>query len=125
DPLFGQGGARPTLRIGSITSPIRLDGRLDESAWTTADSIPILTERERREGATPPGRTVARVLMDAEQIIIGVRVEYADSIRVVNFARERDAALSNEDHLKLILDTFRDGRSGYIFAVHANGARDE
>src|SRR5262245_45904773 len=121
-PLFGQ-GTQPALRAGALTSSIRLDGRLDEPEWATADSIALLTEIEPREGAAPPGRTVARVLMDAQQIVIGVGVEYPDAIRVVNFARERDASLANEDHLKLILDTFRDGRSGYIFAVNANGAR--
>jgi hypothetical protein len=119
----GQADSRPTLRVGVLAAPIRLDGRLTEPAWFGADSIATLTEIEPQEGAPPPGRTIARVLMDAEQIVIGVRVEYPDSIRVVNFARERDASMSNEDHLKLIIDTFRDGRSGYIFAVNANGAR--
>jgi hypothetical protein len=41
----------------------------------------------------------------------------------VTFARERDAALTNEDHIRLVLDTFRDARSGYVFAINANGAR--
>src|SRR5439155_24397865 len=51
------------------------------------------------------------------------RCDYAPSTNVVTFARERDASLQNEDHVRLVLDTFRDGRSGYVFAVNANGAR--
>ena len=123
EPAGAQSERPPALRVGSITGAIRVDGRLDEDDWTRADSISLLTEIEPHEGSVPPGRTVARVLIDGAQIVIGVRVDYPDSIRLVTFARDRDASLSNEDHLKIILDTFRDGRSGYIFAVSANGAR--
>src|SRR5829696_344608 len=102
---------------------MRLDGRIDASAWSLDDSIATLREIETREGIAGTGRTVVRVIMRGDQIVFGVRVEYPDSVPIVTFARERDAALANEDHIKIILDTFRDGRSGYIFAVNANGAR--
>ena len=29
----------------------------------------------------------------------------------------------NEDHVKVVIDPFLDGQSGYILAVNANGAR--
>jgi hypothetical protein len=121
--LSAQNGGRASLRVGALSSSLRLDGRLEDPAWMAADSISSLTEIEPREGAVPTGRTVARVLMNHDQIVIGVRVSYPDSIRPVTFARERDASLSNEDHLRIIIDAFRDGRSGYVFAVNANGAR--
>jgi hypothetical protein len=56
----------------------------------------------------------------AGDILVGVR---CDPERITSFARERDANLSNEDHIKLVLDTYLDGRSGYIFVVNPNGAR--
>lgn len=36
---------------------------------------------------------------------------------------QRDAQLSSEDHVKIVLDTFLNGRTGYIFAINPNGAR--
>jgi hypothetical protein len=113
----------PALRAGVLAGAIRLDGRLDEAAWRAADSIASLTEIEPREGETPAGRTVVRVLAGAAEIVIGVRADDPEPARLVSFARERDAPLATEDHIKIVLDTYLDGRSGYVFAVNPNGAR--
>ena len=115
--------ARPVLRVGSANGTIHLDGRLDEAAWSSADSINGLTEIEPREGARPSGHTVIKLLATADAIIIGVRADDPEPSGIVTFARERDASLTNEDHLKFILDTYQDGRSGYVFAINPNGAR--
>jgi uncharacterized protein DUF5916 len=114
---------RPALRAGSVTGALRIDGRLDEAAWSAADSIDGITEIEPREGVRPSGRTVIRVLASADAIIIGIRADDPEPGGIVTFARERDAALANEDHVKIVLDTYQDGRSGYIFAMNPNGAR--
>ena len=115
--------SRPVLIAGRAGSGLRIDGRLDESAWSTADSIPNLTTTEPVEGGQPVGRTVVRVLADVGTIVIGVRADDPEPQRITSFARDRDASLQNEDHIRFVLDTYRDGRSGYVFAVNANGAR--
>ncbi|MFL5583073.1 MAG: DUF5916 domain-containing protein [Gemmatimonadaceae bacterium] len=112
---------RPTLRAQVAERAVRLDGRLDDAAWAAADSIADLVQIEPREGVAPSGRTVVRVLVDGDALVFGIRAD--DPGRIVAFARERDAALANEDHVKLVLDTYLDGRSGYVFAVNPNGAR--
>ena len=119
----GAVGARPTLRIGTANGALRLDGILDEAAWTAADSIADLTQIEPVEGGRPTGRTVVRVLASGDAIVVGVRADDPEASRITSFARERDAALGNEDHIRLVLDTYLDGRSGYIFVVNPNGAR--
>ena len=96
---------------------------MDEAMWATSDSIGELTEIEPVAGRRPAGRTVVRVLTSADQIVIGVRADDPSPDRIVSFARERDASLANEDHIKIVLDTYLDGRSGYVFAVNPNGAR--
>lgn len=116
-------GADVMVRAGRLTAPIRLDGRLDEVVWATADSIGGLTEIEPVMGRTPVARTVIKILADGDRLVIGVRADDPEREQIVAFARERDASLTNEDHIKLVFDTFRDGRSGYVFAVNPNGAR--
>jgi hypothetical protein len=124
DPGAAQGQqARPALRVGAVTGTISLDGRLDEPAWVATDSIAQLTQIEPNEGATAAGRTVVRVLADVNTIIVGVRADDPDPDLITGFARERDASLDNEDHIRLVLDTYLDGRSGYVFIVNPNGAR--
>lgn len=117
------GHEAPSLRASATTSEIRIDGRIDESAWSTADSTSEFAQVEPDEGGTPSARTVVRALVASDALVFAIRCDYASGVNVVTFARERDAALSNEDHVRVVIDTFRDGRSGYVFAVNANGAR--
>ena len=113
---------RPRLRASVTRARVHLDGKLDDPAWATADSI-TLTQVEPNEGAAPSARTVVRVLVTAGAVIIGIRADDAEPGGIVSFARQRDAALSNEDHVKIVVDTYGDGRSGYVFAVNPSGAR--
>jgi hypothetical protein len=41
----------------------------------------------------------------------------------VSFSVQRDADLHAEDHVRVVLGPFRDGRAGYVFAVNPSGAR--
>jgi hypothetical protein len=43
---------------------------MDEAMWAAADSIGALTEIEPVAGRAPAGRTVVRVLRDADRIVI-------------------------------------------------------
>ncbi len=115
--------ARPSLTLAPLTGRITLDGRLNEAAWATADSIPRLTEVEPREGATPAARTVVKVLANADEIVIGVIAYQPDGVAVVSYAKAPDSHLQSEDHIQVVFDTFLDGRSGYVFAVNPSGAR--
>ena len=114
---------RPAVEAGALDGSIRLDGRLDEALWQQAPRIDNLTMSEPTPGAEPTGRTVVRVLADRKALVIGVRCEDPDPAGIVSFTKARDGALQNEDHVKVVLDTFQDGRSGYVFAVNPGGAR--
>jgi hypothetical protein len=114
---------RPELRVAQSSAPIRLDGRLTEPAWGAADSIANLTQVEPAQGRAPTGRTVVRVIAAPDAVVIGIRADDPDVARITAFARERDASLANEDHVRIVLDTYLDGRSGYVFIVNPNGAR--
>ena len=122
--------ARPTLQAGVLPPDFRLDGSLNEPAWWAAtDSIANLITIEPEEGGVPEGRTVVKVLANESEIVIGVRCYDAEP--VVSFSKARDQLdaegdvemLIAEDHILLVLDTFQDGRSGYVFAVNPTGAR--
>lgn len=122
DSTYGV-NARPALRAGPLSGALRLDGILDEPSWAAADSISGLTQIEPVAGGSPSGRTVVRVLATADAIIIGLRADYPDGVAPVSFARQRDAQLSSEDNVRIVLDTYLDGRSGYVFSVNPAGAR--
>jgi hypothetical protein len=115
--------ARERLRAGRGADRVRLDGRLDEPEWAAADSIADLVQVEPTEGGTPSGRTVVRVLAGPDGLVIGVWSGRSATAQLASFARERDADLEEEDHVRIVLDTYRDERSGFLFMVNPHGAR--
>lgn len=119
--LVAQDG--PRLPVGQITNPVSIDGRMDEPDWARATNTDALLTIEPREGEVPVGRTVVRVLAGPTALVIGIQCLDPNPAGIVSFSKARDAQLRSEDHVKLIFDTFLDGRTGYIFAVNANGAR--
>ena len=121
-PAAGQRPERPILRVGVATS-IQLDGHINEAAWSAADSIAEFILVEPNEGGRPSDRTVVRLLADRNALFIGVHAYDAEPDRIISQTKDRDAGLGNEDHIRFVLDTFLDGRSGYIFAVNPTGAR--
>ena len=116
---------RPTLRTGALfdSSALNLDGVLSEPDWETADSITDLVTVEPEEGGAPAGRTTVKVLANSREIIIGMRADDPNPSGIVSFSKARDAELESEDHFTVVLDTFMDGRSGYVFSVNPEGAR--
>jgi len=117
------GEARPELRAGVLSGDIRIDGRLDEPDWARADRIDGLTMVEPHEGTTPSMATRVRVLAGPRALVIGVECDDPDPSGIVSYAKKRDPDLANEDYVGIVLDTFLDGRSGYVFGVNPEGAR--
>lgn len=117
----------PELRVGVLAPEaapaIRLDGRLDEAAWQAAPLVDGLTQVEPVEGAPPAFRTRVRVLADRTQLVFGIECDDPEPGAIVSYSVARDADLEGEDHVRLVLGTFQDGRTGYIFAVNPSEAR--
>ncbi len=121
--LAAQETGPPQVRAGRPDGEIRLDGRLDEAAWQQAGLIEDLTMVEPVEGAAPSLRTTVRVLADRDQLWFGIDCADPEPDGVVAFNVARDGSLGGEDHVRVILGTFLDGRSGYLFSVNPLGAR--
>jgi len=121
--VAAQAPAPATLTAGTLAGEIQLDGRLTEPAWSSAPAIDALTMVEPNEGGRPTGITRVIVLATAREILIGIDCQDPDPSAIVSFSRERDADLQAQDHIKILFDTFLAGRSGYVFAINASGAR--
>ena len=121
--LFGQSQERPTIASGKLQGEIKIDGLLDEADWQMAPVLKNFLTTEPTEKGTPSNRTIVRVLADEKALIIGIECKDSSLDDIVKFSKLRDADISNEDHIKIVLDPFMDGQSGYIFAVNAFGAR--
>ncbi|MGH7490998.1 MAG: DUF5916 domain-containing protein [bacterium] len=122
-------GIRPTLSVGALSPDFRFEGAMDGQVWWAgADSITNFITIEPEEGGVPEGRTVVRVLASQSDLVVGVRCYDNEPKGIVSFSKTRDVAFEDEyqeDHIVLVLDTFQDGRSGYVFSVNPSGARSD
>ena len=115
--------SRPSIECGSGEGEIVLDGRLDERDWTSISGTDQLRTTVPVENGEPTGRTVVKVLAKSTHLIFGINCFDPNPSEIISFSKLRDTDLENEDHVRLVIDPFLDGQSGYIFAVNANGAR--
>jgi hypothetical protein len=121
--VAAQSSEPPRLRATALTESFKIDGLLDEPAWASADRVDNFLQTDPVEGAPASARTVVRVLATAHAIIIGIECDDSEPSKIVSYSLRRDAPLNSEDHVRIVLGPFRDGRSGYVFAVNPTGAR--
>ena len=114
----------PSARLRVVTAmvPIPMDGRLDGPAWASADSIIDFRQREPAVGDTASERTVVKVLRDATALYIAVRSYDSDMRHVRASELRRDADLSSDDNVQLLIDSFHDRRGAFVFGTNPNGA---
>ncbi len=105
-----------------ITETVRVDGRLDESFWGTADSISEFRQREPDEGALCTERTVVKLARDMNALYVGVHAYDSDVHGIRATQLRRDADLEVDDDVTLLIDSFHDLRSGFAFRTNPNGA---
>lgn len=114
---------KPEVHCIALTEPIKLDGLLIEGDWSHAGTITQLAMVEPHEKGMPSFPTTVKILADQKNIYIGVICYDEDPDAIVSFSKARDSELEDEDNLKLIFDTYSDGRNGYIFAINPFAAR--
>jgi len=119
----GHAQDQPKLRVHKLPAEFRLDGVLNEAVWQQADKTRGFATTVPKEGGQPTGATTVQVLADADTLVLGIRCDDPDPSGIVSFAVGRDAYLSSEDNVRIVLGTFLDGRTGYVFAVNPNAAR--
>ncbi|MFP6639290.1 MAG: carbohydrate binding family 9 domain-containing protein, partial [Myxococcota bacterium] len=116
---------RPRARALLVVEPPEIDGRLDEAMWQAAERLQPLTQIVPIEGATPSQPTDVRIVRTAGALYFGIRCYDDHPDEIIARVMEQDASLRGDDRVGLTLDTFRDQRSSYFFAVNPRGSRFE
>jgi hypothetical protein len=116
----------PSISAARASQAPTIDGALDEPVWRDAAMFDSFTQQEPTDGAPATERTEVRVLYDAGHLYIGVRAFDSNPDGVIATEMRRDSLqLLEEDNFQVILDTFRDSRSGYMFVTNPLGAKLE
>lgn len=109
--------------VPRLSSPPELDGRLDDAAWRDARVLDGFVQIDPDEGAPATEATEIFLGYDERNLYLGVRCHDSEPDKVVANVMTRDDSLINEDYVELVLDTYHDGKSGFLFSVNALGAR--
>ncbi|MFC1543675.1 DUF5916 domain-containing protein [Gemmatimonadota bacterium] len=112
-----------TLRALRITDSVRIDGLLDEAAWRQAQHISNFTQRELDYGSPVSERTEVAILFDGDALYIGFWGYDSEPDRILASEMAYDFSWQGDDNFEVILDTFNDDRSGYLFVTNPNGAQ--
>ena len=114
--------ARLTRLPEGVARPV-LDGRMDDEAWRHATALGPLTQVIPVEGVPPSEATEVFITFDRDALFVLVHARDRDPSGVIATAMARDASLSPDDRVGLVLDTFHDHRNAFFFSTNANGAR--
>ncbi len=107
------------------TGEIKIDGRLDEADWQTAEVVGNLRQQEPTEGAAASEKTEVRVLFDDKNLYIGVRAFDSEPSKINARELVRDAGFSNDDKVEILIDTNHDKRNAFRFAVNPLGVQQD
>jgi hypothetical protein len=121
-PSNAQASASPRATIIRAQGKISVDGKLDEPDWAAASPITEILQREPKPGLPATEKTELRLLYDADNLYIGVTCFDSEPRRIIATQMARDADLSVDDRIEILLDTFRDQRNAFYFSTNPAGA---
>ena len=125
-PLYGNDhGQLKIAEVTEISSPITLDGVLDESVWASAKKLDDLIQRIPDTGQVVSEKTEVILLRDTDNLYVGVIAYDSEPDKIIGTTMARDASLRSEDTVTIILDTFHDQRNAYYFATNPVGSMSD
>jgi len=113
---------RPSLAAVKVAQAPEVEGRITgEPIWETAAPGDGFIQIEPSEGAPMSERTEVRVLYTDTTLYIGIICFDREPGGIVAGDPRRDGALDEHDSVRLILDTYYDRQSGFVFGTNPAG----
>jgi len=105
-----------------VTTPIAVDGHLDEAAWREAEPAERFVQQEPHEGQPSSQPSEVRFLYDDSTLYVGGTFLDDDGADPIIDSLKRDFTTRNGDVVAIVLDTFLDGRNAFTFSTNPGGA---
>jgi hypothetical protein len=116
---------RPRAAATRATTPIVLDGVLDEAAWGAAPVLSGFVQSRPDPGLPSTEDTEVRILYDDANLYVGVELLDREPDKLIIPSLEQDFESGNSDIFGITLDTFLDRRNAFMFLVNPKGAVKE
>ena len=117
---------RITLRAVRLTTPLEIDGRLDEAAYEGLEPISDFIQMEPAGGQPATERTDIWLFFDQRNVYVTIRAWESQPDRMIANEMRRDSNnIRQGDSIGFSLDTFYDRRNAFQFEVNPLGARTD
>ncbi len=121
-PGAAQDAEKRTYTTGRVTgAPPVIDGRLDDQAWNLVAWSEGFTQFQPTDGAPPSQVTAFKVLFDAENLYVAVRLFDSEPARVERRLGRRDNYSGDDVYVQI--DSYFDRQTAFGFAVNAAGVK--
>lgn len=111
------------VRATRVDEPLTIDGRLDEPVYAATKSIGGFRQQEPHEGQPATVPTEVWVFFDSRHIYVAARCWQDASLPLIGRELRRDGQnMFDNDNFAVLLDTFLDRRSGFMFQTNPVGA---
>nr|WP_321357134.1 DUF5916 domain-containing protein [uncultured Draconibacterium sp.] len=113
-----------SIQVKYISSPITIDGVLDEAEWKLADKGGDFWQFFPSDKEKAMNTTEFQLLYDDHTLYIGIRAEAQSDNYIVSSLR-RDFGGTSNDNVTLMFDTFKDGTTAFLFGMTPYGVQRE
>lgn len=111
------------LTVTRAAETIMLDGVLDEAVWSDAPMAHNFIQNDPREGEPATYDTEVRILHDGEALYFGIFAKDDEPQEIIVSDLKKDFDTARSDGFRIVIDTFKDERNGYQFAINPAGAK--
>jgi hypothetical protein len=118
-------GGQATVRAIKLTTPLKVDGQLDEEVYRREKPFGGLIQVAPRYGEPQSERSDVWITYDRQYIYVTCRCwdSAPPNEWIVNELRRDTNGLRNNDHIGVMFDTFYDRRNAFMFYTNPLGAR--
>jgi hypothetical protein len=105
------------LNIKRATTPIKVDGVMDEGAWQEADIANKFIQNFPTDSALAVGATDVRMTYDDKNLYVIAKMHNIGPRNYVVESLQRDTRGVAYDGFYVILDTYKDKSNAFMFSV--------
>ena len=117
---------RATVRAVRVTTPMRIDGKLDEAVYSSVHPASGFIQMEPRAGQPASEKTEVWVFYDDDNVYVAFKAwESEPGRRIANEMRRDSNSIRQGDSIEFSFDTFRDRRNAILFEANPLGGRTD
>jgi len=118
-------GTLPPINVAvahRATEAVSIDASNSDPVWRTAPVISDFIQFAPTEGSPPSFRTAFQVAYDDRNLYVFVRMYDPHPDSIMRALTRRDVR-GPSDQIKVMIDSYNDGRTGFEFAVNPDGVK--